>query len=130
MTQKIINGLLALGLIAIGGYVFLQPAAAPKTGGASFVETYPIQFAGGLTAGNLKQMLVNSTGSSLSLGSSTPSIFGDEVLDGTATTTLMVASSGTNKGGCLQLENSLGVATRAYVGSAGNAFVVEAGTCK
>lgn len=71
---------------------------------------------------------VNSTGTKASLGTTTPNTNGDFVMDGTATTTLMISSSGTTKGGCINIENSAGTMTKAYI--AGTAWVIAAGTCK
>lgn len=86
---------------------------------------------GGIT--NYDTLLLGGTTGitpTLSVASSTPNTAGDALVDGSATTTINITTSAANKGGCIQLENAAGTPTRAYVGTAGNAWVVEAGTCK
>lgn len=84
-------------------------------------------FAQGLTAGTSGQFQVNTSGN-VSSGSSSPSSLGDVVVESAGTGTVFVSSSGTNTGGCLQLENSAGTQTKAYIN--GTTWVIAAGTCK
>lgn len=77
-------------------------------------------------AGQVLGTLLNISGLT-GFGTSSPSTLGDVVIDGAATTTLMLSSSGAG-GGCLQLENSAGAQTKAYIVS--TSWVIAAGTCK
>ena len=94
-------------------------------GSGSFVGAFA-----GTTFSSTGTTTAATTAGRFSVASSSPSYAGDVIIDGAATTTLLMGSSAANRGSCFQLENSLGVATRAYIGSAGNAFIVEAGVCK
>lgn len=75
-----------------------------------------------------KKFSVSSSGSAVAVGTTTPSTLGDVVVDGTGTSTLMLTSSTAGRGGCLQLENSAGTQTKAYIVS--TSWVIAAGTCK
>jgi hypothetical protein len=140
MTQKIYNIVIALGLVVALG---IQIVPVGALFGASPTGSYDslVKWFGNIVYfGTTQQMSVSTTGNVITSGtvnsgliavsSTTPSSLGDVVVDSSATTTIFAASSGTLKGACLQLENSSGVLTRAYVGAAGNAFIVEAGSCK
>ena len=76
--------------------------------------------------------LATSTITRLFVGSTTPQLTSAEVIiDGTATTTLYLSSSGAaTVGSCIQMKGPAGANTRIYVGGAGTNLVVEAGTCK
>ena len=71
---------------------------------------------------------VNSSGTRVGIGTTSPYTQGDVVADGTGTTTLMLSSSNSAKGGCINIENSAGTMTKAYVN--GTTWVLAAGTCK
>ena len=71
---------------------------------------------------------LNTTGR-IAVATTSPSSMGDVVVSSTGTSTLMLSSSGTGtQGGCLQIENSAGTLTRAYI--LGTTWVIEAGSCK
>ena len=76
--------------------------------------------------------LATSTITRLFVGSTTPQLTSAEVIvDGTATTTVYITSSGAaDVGSCIQMKGPAGANTRIYVGGAGTNLVVEAGTCK
>jgi hypothetical protein len=71
---------------------------------------------------------VPSSGSSLSVGTSTPTTQGDVVIEGTATTTLVLSSSSSTKGSCIQMETVTGGVVRIVV--TGTTISAAAGTCK
>lgn len=123
-TQLIV-GIIVGGLCVFAGMFAGGGQSFGKASGAQHLQTE--SFLQGLTAGTRDQFQVSNAGK-MSFGTSTPSAQGDMVLDGTGTTTVMVVSSGTLKGGCLQLDNAAGVPTKAYI--AGTAWVIAAGTCK
>jgi hypothetical protein len=72
MTQKIINGALALGLVVVA--VLSLHSGTPQVGGGTY-EAIPKWFGNGLSAGQNQQLSVDSSGNlSISSGISTSSI--------------------------------------------------------
>lgn len=71
---------------------------------------------------------VNSAGTNVAVGTTTPSTLGDVVVDGTATTTLMLSSSTSGRGSCIQMETVTGGVVRIVV--TGTTISATAGTCK
>ncbi len=71
---------------------------------------------------------VNSSGTRAAIGTTTPSTLGDVVVDGTATTTLMLSSSTSGRGSCIQMETVTGGVVRIVV--TGTTISAAAGTCK
>jgi hypothetical protein len=133
MTQKLINAVMALGLgvALVLGFAGINPPS-DNLGGAGAYEALQTWFGNGIYAGTAKQFALDSAGklttsAQVGVGTTSPSSLGDIVADGSATTTLMLSSSGTG-GSCLQLENSAGTQTKAYI--AGTAWVIAAGACK
>ncbi len=117
---------IVIAIIAVAS-VFLVKSTAPTVGSVGS------RFPNGLSANNTSPVAGQLLGTTANVsglvgfGSSTPSTLGDVVMDGAATTTLFIASSGSG-GGCLQLENSAGTQTKAYI--AGTSWVIAAGSCK
>jgi len=65
----------------------------------------------------------------LGVGTTTPSTtIGEAQVDGSGTTTVAVMSSSATKGGCIQIENSVGTQTAVTID--GTTVVAKAGTCK
>lgn len=74
MTQKQINWILGLGLVAVLA-LSLGSGNGKTLGGSSFFEQFPVHFGGGLYVGTTKQLSISSAGSiattgTLSVGSS------------------------------------------------------------
>lgn len=112
------------------GLVALYVAMLAVGGGHLFGGIYSqVQqnYTQGLTAGQSGQFQVNSSGN-MSFGSSTPSPLGDVVVESAGTSTVFLSSTLANTGGCLQLENSAGTQTKAYIN--GTSWVIAAGSCK
>ncbi len=74
-----------------------------------------------------------ATQGTLGVATTTPSqeigVAGDAFFGSSATTTVFVTSTGSTKGGCLQLTGTNGTTYRIYVGGAGT-LVTEAGSCQ
>ncbi len=69
------------------------------------------------------------------IASTTPSntlgVEGNAMFISAATTTITISSTGSVKGGCLQMENGAGtIMYRAYINGPGTGWTVEAGTCQ
>ena len=131
------------GLLLVGTLVgLLIRSGAPSTIEVNVPEpdlsgVYSLSnknFAQGIKVGTNDQFQVSSTGAvtssgaSLSVGSSSPSTMGEVVVDGSGTTSVAITSSTASKGGCIQIENTDGTASRVYV--RGTTVVAEAGKCK
>jgi hypothetical protein len=136
--QKIVSSLLVLWLVVLTGVVcFTGTSPAFGTINGAIYDGLAHWFGSSLYVGTTQQFGVSSSGNVSTTGTlnsglaaistTTPSALGDLVIDGVATTTVMIASSGAS-GGCLQMENSAGTQTKAYI--AGTSWVIAAGTCK
>ena len=66
----------------------------------------------------------------LTVGTTTPWQTNAEVIvDGSGTTTLWLTSSSAAAGGCIQMENALGVPSRIWI-SGTSTIMVQVGSCK
>lgn len=74
------------------------------------------------------KFVVNSTGTKASVGSTTPQSAAEFVVDSTATTTLMLKSSGAGKGGCIEMETVTGGVVKITV--SGTTISAVAGACE
>jgi len=79
------------------------------------------------TVGQVRGTTLVTTGRA-GIGSTTPSTAGDIVADGTATTTLLLQSSTTGRGTCIQMETSTGGTVAITV--SGTTISAAATTCK
>ncbi len=68
------------------------------------------------------------SGAGLSAGTTTPSTQGDLVVDSTATSTVMINSSTSGKGGCIQMETVTG--TTVAITVSGTTISAAAGVCR
>jgi hypothetical protein len=138
MTQKIYNVVIALGLVVALG---MQLVPAGSLFGASPTGSYDALvkwFGNTVYFGTTQQMSISSAGNVATTGtinsgliavsSTTPSALGDLVVESSATGTIMVSSSAAATGSCLQMENSAGTLTKAYIN--GTSWVIAAGSCK
>ena len=93
-------------------------------GVASFPSTISVSATSSLATTTVNRFLV--------VGSTTPQHGRSDVLiDGTATTTLQLSTSGAaTVGTCIQMKSVAGANTRIYVNAAGTGLIVEAGLCK
>lgn len=114
MNKTSIAALIISVLALILSFVHAK-VAAPVVGGISNYDSLYLAGTSGLFP-------------NFSVASSSPSALGDAVIDGTGTTTVMVASSAANTGGCLQFENDAGTQTKVYIH--GTSWVIAAGSCK
>lgn len=112
-----------IGALVVG--ILIAPSVPSFGGVYSVTENH---FGAGLFAGATDQFVVSTAGV-VSLGTSTPSSIGDVVLESTGTTTLMISSSGSSKGACLQLESAGGAPYRAYATTTGP-LIMTAGNCE
>lgn len=118
-NKNLTYGLIVVGIIAITSLFF------PKN--ASVIEQVATPTFGGVS--NYDQLQLNSTTlPELAIGTTSPVINGDAVIDGTGTTSLVMMSSASGKGACLQLESTAGNPVQLYI--VGTTVVTTAGTCK
>lgn len=127
LKNIVITALVALVVSSAVGFYFIGKVQTNQSnlGGLSERDIRAVSLYIGTPTAKFN---VNNTGTKLGVGTTTPNTNGDVVVDGTATTTLMLSSSGTTKGGCINIENSAGTMTKAYVN--GTTWVLAAGTCK
>ncbi len=129
----LIGGLL-VGLLINSGTPKAIEVIVPEPNLSGVYSLTNQNFSQGLKVGTTDQFQVSSTGAvtssgaSLSVGSSSPSTMGEVVVDGSGTTSVAITSSTASKGGCIQIENTDGTASRVYV--RGTTVVAEAGKCK
>lgn len=98
MSQKIFNVVVVLGFIATYALLgYMSPASS--LGGSSFIETFPIHFAGGLYGGDNKELSVSNAGA---LTSSATLTGGDLV----SSDDLTVTDDATVAGGLLDVTTS------------------------
>lgn len=71
---------------------------------------------------------VNSSGTVLGLGTTTPRTNGNIIVDGTGTTTLILESSTASRGGCIQMETVTGTTVKITV--VGTTISAISGTCQ
>lgn len=71
---------------------------------------------------------VNSAGTVLGLGTTTPRTNGELIVDGTGTTTLILESSTASRGGCIQMETVTGTTVKITV--SGTTISAVSGTCE
>lgn len=123
----VITALVALVVSSAVGFYFVGKVQTDQSnlGGLSERDIVAVSLKVGTPT---RKFNVNSAGTKLGLGTTTPNTNGDLVVDGTATSTVMISSSASNKGGCLNIENSAGTMTKAYIN--GTTWVLAAGTCK
>lgn len=128
LKNIVITALVALVVSSAVGFYFIGKVQTDQSnllGGLSERDIKAVSLAVGSPTTKFN---VNSSGTVLGLGTTTPNTNGDLVIDGTATSTLMISSSSSTKGGCINIENSAGTMTKAYVN--GTTWVLAAGTCK
>lgn len=127
-------------IIAVLAWFFPVALAVPPTAGSTG-SRFPDGISANTTspvAGQVLGTTLTTTGLAtlasaavtgiLSVATSTPSSKGDVVVESIGTTTLMLSSSSTTAGSCLQMENSLGAPTAAYINV--TTWVLVAGYCR
>lgn len=150
-SKSVWVGLIVVVLIAIGGFLYLNNKiqVAESDGYGASGTRFPNGLSADTTSPTTGQvrgttltttagivvdtttLVVNSTNNNAGIGTSSPTTQGDLVIDGSATTTMVISSSGVSgAGGCIQIDNGNSTTTRAYINAARSAWVVEAGVCK
>lgn len=117
-------GLLVAIVIAIGGYFYpqVQPTVQETFGSTGS------RFPNGVSANSTSPIAGQLLGTTLAVGTTSPSALGDDVLSSTGTTTLMLGSSAASRGTCFQVLNSVGALTAIVVN--GTTIAAVAGSCK
>lgn len=130
MTKNIIvTAVVALVVSVVVGLFFVGQSS----------QSNSVQDLGGLSERDIKatslkvgspttKFTVNGTGTLVSIGTSTPQTTGELVVDGSGTTTLMLKSSTSTKGGCIEMETVTGGVVRITV--TGTTISAVAGVCK
>lgn len=139
------------GAVTANGAVTLGDAAADAitvNGAATFASTVGVTGLSSLTGGFISAAssthttgVFNVGSGSLGVATSSPAqevgISGDVFQDSSATTTHFLSSTGTSRGGCIEMLRSDGTKVRLYIGASTTAqktdtnfLVVQAGTCQ
>jgi len=112
------------GVVALVALILVQTlgGSSELVGGVTNYDD--LELSGFLTAGTSGVF-----GTTLGVGTTTPiTALGDVAVQSAATTTIYLGSTAAASGSCLQLENSAGTLTKAYIN--GTTWVVAAGSCK
>lgn len=123
----VITALVALVVSSAVGFYFVGK-----------VQTDQSNLLGGLSERNIRAVSlnvgsptskfnVNSSGTKVGIGTTTPDSGGELVIDGTATTSVVMGSTA-SRGTCIQMKNSAGTTVRMYVNS--TSLVINTGTCR
>lgn len=145
MNNKIITWTLIIGvaislILSIGNAVGgnNQPVsnfgAEGDTNFTNVVTSGYITATGALTASgsftnDTNTLVTNATNNNVGVGTSSPSVSGELLVDGAGTTTLSITSSSATKGACLQMDDNFGSTTAVTIKN--GAFFFAANTqCK
>lgn len=135
-TKSIWAGILIAIILAVGSYFFPKVKEVTPDELGSVGTRFPNGLVSGsgsiVAAGDFvadtNTLTVKAATNQVGVGTTTPTTQGDVVIDGSATTTLKIASSDTTKGGCIEIETVTGGVVRITV--SGTTISAAAGACK
>lgn len=129
MTKNIIvTAVIALVVSGLVGLFFVGQSSQSNQAITSGLSERDVKAVSLKVGSPTSKFNVNSAGTLVGVGTSTPRTNGSIVVDSTATTTLILESSSSTKGGCIQMETVTGGTVAITV--SGTTISAKSGTCQ